>query len=793
MWRRYVQRSARSGTRLAPLTVGAGVTRQLVLLTQIQRSSLSLAERRRRKMLKKQKAGAKEASEVKAPRAVKEAPKKTFFNFDDGETVKKAPVKEAAAPVSGTRTSSNRGNANKKRATVPSEGGKEMDAFIKENKSVNTPRGKNRAAEKKEASRPRTAEEMRAIEEAVAAVLQANVEKAEVAVDSLKPQKRKPQPPVEEEDAAPIIEREQKAKETLNTLASTPHGKKQVASALARLEKSKVGRDLRKRYAETRKKLSTIRKREGIPVKNATTVIVNDTSNNVTAVMETSSDPPSTKPSKIKDTNVLSFPDYREKVLLIFQQLAEVNIALNEKYKTASYQIAVDRLKKDDLIFKELPPNLTPLPESYIKLVQDHHSGSDANLSPKDVALAEEIKENLRKRALLLSNANTPNAQKGGSYLGVGDKLRKKIVEILKTGDLKELHEYEAKPIIKAIRALSQVHGVGPRTALTFYKKHGIETVEQLKEAVAEQDKLDAEEGTPSGKRQQKQLSFRLTDAQRVGLKYYKEIQQRIPHGEGRLHEAFLKLRLKKHLNTVNGGKDGPYELILCGSYRRKCETSGDIDVLITRNAKKKAVDEVVQPIEALSHFINCLEKDKYLEAHLASGSTKYMGVCRLPAYEKDGKMRRFPARRIDIRYVDIYSYPAALCYFTGSKNFNVVMRAEALKRKFILNEYGLFKQGKVETSKLHQMIQKLAKAQYYIGGSPTAVETDIEDLEEEEESAEVSTPTKRKKKPLTEKEIAALEEIHKTVEQLRVKVKTEEDIFEAVGMDYVTPRDRDV
>ncbi|EPY24101.1 hypothetical protein AGDE_12502 [Angomonas deanei] len=60
-------------------------------------------------MLKKQKAGAKEAPEVKAPRAVKEAPKKTFFNFDDGETVKKAPVKEAAAPVSGTRTSSNRG------------------------------------------------------------------------------------------------------------------------------------------------------------------------------------------------------------------------------------------------------------------------------------------------------------------------------------------------------------------------------------------------------------------------------------------------------------------------------------------------------------------------------------------------------------------------------------------------------------------------------------------------------------------------------------------------------------
>ncbi|KAF8299349.1 hypothetical protein TcYC6_0065620 [Trypanosoma cruzi] len=59
----------------------------------------------------------------------------------------------------------------------------------------------------------------------------------------------------------------------------------------------------------------------------------------------------------------------------------------------------------------------------------------------------------------------------------VGEKLKAKIVEILSMGDLAELHSLQAKPIIRAIQELTQVHGVGPRTAVTFYKKYGIKSV----------------------------------------------------------------------------------------------------------------------------------------------------------------------------------------------------------------------------------------------------------------------------------------------------------------------------
>lgn len=58
------------------------------------------------------------------------------------------------------------------------------------------------------------------------------------------------------------------------------------------------------------------------------------------------------------------------------------------------------------------------------------------------------------------------------------------------------------------------------------------------------------------------------------------------------------------------------------------------------------------------------------------------MGVCRLND--------KFPARRIDIRFVDYSQYYAALIYFTGSKNFNIQIRNKAIEKGYSLNEYGL-------------------------------------------------------------------------------------------------------
>ncbi|CCW68493.1 unnamed protein product [Phytomonas sp. Hart1] len=473
-------------------------------------------------------------------------------------------------------------------------------------------------------------------------------------------------------------------------------------------------------------------------------------------------------------SNPLYFPDYREQVLVIFQQLGEINIALGEKYKTQSYQVAVERLKREENIFKLLPPHLRPLPANA------HALGTEV-----------EVNELLAKRAYALDPSR--------SIPGIGDKLRRKIVEILTTGDLEELHTLEAKPVIRAIRQLTQVHGFGPRTAMSFYKDYGISNVEELKAYAERQDGAkgpDADEAA-SGKKGKRKKAFHLTDAQRIGLKYYKDIQQRIPYNECRLHEAFLKLRLRKHL-----GRD--YELTVCGSYRRKVATSGDIDVLITRrDGLEKQADPLASSQDALGVFTAALQDERYIEATLAQGPTKFMGVCRLRGLKKPGASdegpvatRRFHARRIDIRFVDAASYPAAMLYFTGSKNFNVIMRAEAIKKNFILNEYGLFRNrssSAAETGRLHEMIGQLSKAQYYTSKKGALSYSHSNLPTDEENDGPAATRDKRGRPGSGKMQPAELMEVLREVEALRVKVQSEKDIFDAIGMSYVEPQNRNL
>ncbi|EKF27317.1 mitochondrial DNA polymerase beta-PAK, putative [Trypanosoma cruzi marinkellei] len=530
-------------------------------------------------------------------------------------------------------------------------------------------------------------------------------------------------------------------------------------------------------------------------------------------------------------------PDHREKVLQIFQRLAEINNALLERYKAQSYQIAVDNLKRDDFIFLHLPPNILP-------------PGVD------DAKRTEQLN----------AVSATPV---------VGEKLKAKIVEILSMGDLAELHSLQAKPIIRAIQELTQVHGVGPRTAVTFYKKYGIKSVAELQQRVKDHE---TEKGTGDGdkdgskcgnsggaKKGSKKNSaggddsvLHLTEAQRLGLKYHRDIMQRIPYEEVRLHEAFLKLRLRKYL-----GKG--YELSICGSYRRRLPTSGDIDVLITRktNGKGPAIrrtkskkgghhhtdEQVLAPQEVLAAFVEALKRERYIEATLAQGATKFMGVSRLRSYNYNAgatSPKLYPARRLDIRFVEPECFPAALLYFTGSKNFNVVMRAEAIKQNFVLNEYGLFHNDAAATADDNavdgssssssssgsgggssknkpnnnnsnngggsntargrwnaEAFQKLVRAQYYSAKSPAFMGDDDghgeedDDGEDNYDRAGEDTRGKKHGKKVSaarqrqqQQELATL---WREVESRRVKVKHERDIFDALGMTYVQPEQREM
>jgi DNA polymerase/3'-5' exonuclease PolX len=146
-------------------------------------------------------------------------------------------------------------------------------------------------------------------------------------------------------------------------------------------------------------------------------------------------------------------------------------------------------------------------------------------------------------------------------------------------------------------------------------------------------------------------------------LKHYDDLLLRIPYEEIQKHEKLLKNVLAK--------VDKSAELTITGSYRRKKSDSGDIDVLLT-STDKTTYDK----------FIKKLKKDAYLIEDLAFGRKKYNGISKIG---RDGS-----GRRIDIMYTKPHEYPFAILYFTGSKEFNQMMRQEANTKGYTLNEYNL-------------------------------------------------------------------------------------------------------
>jgi DNA polymerase beta len=221
---------------------------------------------------------------------------------------------------------------------------------------------------------------------------------------------------------------------------------------------------------------------------------------------------------------------------------------------------------------------------------------------------------------------------------GVGKKIEDKIIEFLNTGSITEVVGVLNDPKYILGNKLKGIYGVGPAKIAELMTK--IEDFEELK-------------GRPE----------LLNDKQKIGLKYYDDMNLRIPMAEGKQH---LKV-VGKILNNLYS--DG-IEFEFVGSFRRKNKDMGDIDILI-KNRKGLVLKDVIKQLEDKSYII---EK-------LAQGNNKFMGICRLSP--------ELPARRIDILIAEPSYYYFALLYFTGSYNFNIYMRKIALTKGLSLSEYG--------------------------------------------------------------------------------------------------------
>jgi NAD-dependent DNA ligase len=224
---------------------------------------------------------------------------------------------------------------------------------------------------------------------------------------------------------------------------------------------------------------------------------------------------------------------------------------------------------------------------------------------------------------------------------GIGTTIYQKLVDYTATGTLRVLEE--SKDIVakkKAIDVFANIYGVGEKSAEELVDK-GITTMEQLEARKTEV----------------------LNDKQLVGLKYYNDILQRIPRTEIKEYEKIFKAAFPKNVECSR------FEIV--GSYRRGMKSSGDIDVIITSshsNVFKLFIDEL-------------LSRQIIVEV-LSRGNSKCLVVAKLPGAQY--------ARRVDFLYTTPEEYPFSVLYFTGSKEFNMVMREHALSMKYTLNEHGL-------------------------------------------------------------------------------------------------------
>ena len=232
---------------------------------------------------------------------------------------------------------------------------------------------------------------------------------------------------------------------------------------------------------------------------------------------------------------------------------------------------------------------------------------------------------------------------------GVGQSIAEIIEELVKTGRSTEYEKLKKATPVR-LDELARVEGLGPKSIQKLYKELGVKNLKDL-EAAAKKGKIGVLDGF--GKKSEDKILKGVEFAKGSGLRFITGLM--LPQ----IHE------IEARLSRVEGVK----RVIIAGSARRRKETMGDLDILAVSSKPKAIMDEFVKKTPGLMTVI-------------ANGPTK-------------SSIKIRPGLNIDLRVVPAESYGAALNYFTGSKEHNVVIRARANKLGLTLNEYGLFKIGK--------------------------------------------------------------------------------------------------
>jgi DNA polymerase (family 10) len=231
---------------------------------------------------------------------------------------------------------------------------------------------------------------------------------------------------------------------------------------------------------------------------------------------------------------------------------------------------------------------------------------------------------------------------------GIGTDLAGKIRTLLQTGDLPLRRQLRGQ-VPAGLRDLLGVPGLGPKRAQVLYRQLGIRSLAKLRQA-ARQHRI----------RDLKGFGTRTEEIILRGLEHLAQVGRRVYLAEAKVYADALTRHLR--------GAPGLHRVEAAGSFRRRQETVGDLDILVT-------CDDPAGVMDRLAAYDGVADV-------LARGDTR-MAV------------RLKTGLQIDLRVVPEESYGAALQYFTGSKAHNILLRRLAQERGLKVNEYGVFRGGR--------------------------------------------------------------------------------------------------
>ena len=240
----------------------------------------------------------------------------------------------------------------------------------------------------------------------------------------------------------------------------------------------------------------------------------------------------------------------------------------------------------------------------------------------------------------------------------VGKGIAGRIEEFIKTGRISDYEKIKKKMPVD-VEGLTAIEGIGPKMIKALYRHLKIKNVAELEKA-ARAGKISK---IPHFKK-------KTEDNILKGIEFLKQCSGRFVLGFVLPFIREIEARFQK-LPEVK-------KAVVAGSVRRMKETAGDIDILIVSEKPQKVMDFFVGMPEVVRVY--------------GKGRAKSM-------------VRLENGMDADLRVVKEKSFGAALNYFTGNKEHNIILRQIAKDKGFKLNEYGLYKGNKIVAGKTEEEI----------------------------------------------------------------------------------------